>query len=350
MAATVIVLLFASCLRCYSIEQAHRNDTIEEQLYQAAAKSWAEYGDLVRSLQGKYSLEVKVIDLAPKQRLVTSSRTTYLLRASGEATSLEAIRERSEDGAIFTQGPREVFAINPEYSFALLRKSAATDSPWVVTHMSGGTNSDTPFPREEYVRAFNNSRLAMIRLRGRPLSDFIDKGQFGQVRCRPLPQDGDALVEVTFNSPVNRQQLPGDVESGSMVLDRNRYWTLHSAEVKHSTQANRGITKVEVIDVASIRDNAPIPKRIDSVMDFVWDDGRKRRTEVSERWELAVPTRQPSDRDFTLEAYGLPAPKGMLWPRKSIPPFAWAAGAAILCLALALLLRRGIWLNRKQDK
>lgn len=293
-----------------------------------APRRWREYHAWAQRLQGSSTTQGKTF----KDQVVMKRNPECIL----------LISERLESTSAEAPLHGEAFAINPVYSFALERKGPGHS--WVLVELRMRREGILP-EIEQMLKPSQESTPGLIAVYGESLLKLVAQPSFTVLRVVPLRHDGEELVQVDFDN-THPVKLGDDkffpLQSGSMILDPARFWCVRSYDVrgKHPRQEVSRKMEIELRDPAA---KHPIPKRYTEVRDVTNEGvGRSVARYVTEI-DYSEPSPLPSDEEFTLTAFGLPEPPGVVW-KKPTPSWLWGTLAGV-----ALLVVAGVfgWLKRR---
>jgi hypothetical protein len=236
------------------------------------------------------------------------------------------------------------YGLNSRYAFQLAQ--GATKNDWVIEKLQ---------PVEE--AAQGDRGIAWYAMRGAsPLSDalalypldftkIVGNNGFVVNDAREVQRGLDSLIEVTFSYlPTEGRAARKDVRipKGIVVLDPRRYWLIREADVE--TIWPRG--ELGTVSIRNSFDDsiAGIPLiteytahvRADAARPMADEDGMTESVDQLRKYEYSLRRiDSPSERDFTLTAFGLPEPyqpeNAWLW---------WILGIGLALIAGAYLWRR----------
>jgi hypothetical protein len=235
----------------------------------------------------------------------------------------------------------EVIAFNPRYAFALKRKTSS--SPWIVTQLVDLRTNSLPSSIQKAFEMIDNDIIELVRLAKDPLAELVRKPEFRVVRCRKVLQAGEEVIEVDFEYPHTIDERDSGVQGGTLILDPQRFWCLHSYEAwAQQNDGSQGILKYKVLELGETEEGLPVPKRALAQNEFLLKDGARSKQEIRVECNLDVPRTLPPDDMFTLSAFGLPEPA---WAQsKATPWYLWPSLGGGLCLVLGMVF---YWLKRR---
>jgi hypothetical protein len=154
----------------------------------------------------------------------------------------------------------------------------------------------------------------------------------------------EELAQIAFDNthqPFSENRPFFPIQSGVLVLDPKRSWSLRSAQLNlmYRGSAMKVQAKTEIRDPSA---PLPIPLSYTEIREITTHGQTGNRIETW-RWDydFSSPTKLPPTQDFTLSAFGLPEPPGVEWKRP-IPWWVWVAGAGTVLLIAGAIFR---WLK-----
>ncbi len=314
----------ALCVLC-SAECAFGDDKssspdLMRRFQQEAPGRWEEYAQLANQLQGRLTFNVSSTNGDVKAQNILA------FKANEKGKTLEISREMKAGGKSRTPIWR-LEGRNPDYGFVL--QKTAIDAPWVVSAL---IRDGLPATFEADMQEWTQATKLLVNLNKEPLTTVIRRPYFKAISCREINYEGENLVELVFDYPHPfDEQGSSAVEGGTLILDPQRFWCVRMFDVREKGPSWRTTSKLQVLELTTTGPNLPIPKRASQVTKVVWDGGRNDKIYEYD-FELEIPRSPPSDKAFTLPAFGLAEPAGL--PRKSVPLFVWLAIAGAVCLVL----------------
>ncbi len=293
-----------------------------------APRSWAEYTERAKRLQGKQSLQIKI---------QTGNKTSDIKQLcdwkNNNCCKLfywdqEKTTERPGSKKTFSR----VYCINSNYAFTLERPfesvNQSSSSPWILTKIMTSPEQIALF-HKEFFESDYPARSSIVSANKKLLTELIQTSGFQVGKCRAINRSGEQLVEVEFDIPKQETSEALTIRSGKLLLDPQRYWSVRSYDAQLVQPTGKIVCSVELADSQT---EIPVPKRvvtetISSDTKIVWDF----------KYNLTSPAKLPLDEEFTLTAFGLPEPIGI--GQKTMSWYLWLLMAGIACLILAALLR-----------
>jgi hypothetical protein len=233
----------------------------------------------------------------------------------------------------------KLLAYNPAYTFTLQRETAT--NPWAVTEVKK-LDEEVASAVVQELDSPVLLRSAIRIYKGQLVGDIIGLPAFRVLRATAVNRDGMELVQVEFDN-VHPMKEPGKkfcpIQSGTMLLDPNRFWYLRSCELRCKFGDGEVIAKVEN-ELADPSAKYPLLKRRVTTEDIEDpEQGRLIQKHVNE-FDLHQASRLPPDEDFTLTAFGFPEPFDVPRPRKWTHWYVWTGVGGVLCLVAGLLVLR----------
>lgn len=330
----VVALLCLCCLSATGHAQ-DQGSALRQRFLEQAPPLWEEYARRASRLQGSFSYAM----VQTLSRLKVAS--SWEFRINDRCRLLQWSTERTIEGKA-DRPSVEVFALNPNYSFALQRR--ASSSPWVLLGIKKRENAEPGKLAAQFENELAFARTFPVGIRGKLLADLVRKPEFRVLGCRESPAANPSLVEVDFDYPHPTGREASPVQGGKLVFDAAT-WCLSSYEVRVKLPDARGIWKMKILEWAEAEEGLPVPRRVVLNNDTDFDHG-KNVQEWKFKYDLNVPERTPPDEDFTLSAFGLPEPDEFGW-KKPTPWFRWLILVGGICAVLAVGVR---WLGKRLAK
>jgi hypothetical protein len=312
------------------------DETLKQRLFQEAAVQWREYEQLSRECQaiiiwshsgtinGGYKIE---------------SNSEY--KTNGRSIVIKSFGRDSSE----SKPQDQVFGINPKYAFHLSRRSP--DSPWLLEEIIEGNST----PNYGLIRRIIDDVTTTInygvsfpyaaRL---PLWEVISQPEFQIKGCRMVRHEERELVEVTFLYDY-RQGNSVTKLSGRLLLDPSQYWCWHFCEMQMEGKIAKGSLKLWGVQSDQVQGFPPLKRIWEEENEAVSIHDDKVRNHRRMRMEVTLNRlkRQLGDEEFTLSAFGLPEPVGVVWEKRT-PVYVWLLVAAGVLLTLGVFFR---WLARR---
>ena len=237
-------------------------------------------------------------------------------------------------------GPRALWVRceNPRYYFELRKKSA--DAAWFL--------SDYQMPnkngRVETARVLN---LFLVHVT--PIDDLFSQPSFRIQSFAPSQQHGPGTYRIEFDNPHRIDEKARDIcfiQGGTIVLDASNYWCFRSADLRFRDGIGSD-SRLQVDCVYEVSSGLPIPKKVTEKRTFPspTTEGGELVATLEIAHELVRASSLPENAEFTLSAFGLPEPEGIVWERKPRYNLWLIAGGAVVLLAAFYFFRR-----RRQSK
>lgn len=334
MLVTRFVAAFSIALLCQSIEAG---DVERTRFLNEAPASWQKY----RSMLTGY-------------KAIGNSETVDLRTGMATKDSPNSIRKKKGCVVYVDPDPRlgsvEQRAIgrNKNYAF-VLRRSAGTDQ-WEIQDLSLNLNGPAKTGAEHLCESIEKGVSGLTELDSIPLDELVKEPAFKLVDVNSIQIDGLELMEVHYeflfnfrNASRNRSNI--FARKGWVRLDPAKFWLIYSAEYSWMRTENDefATSKILPVEYSEIRPGIPVEtKRIRETR--FRPDGPKAEKLGLESGEVRLISEvsyeaddDPSERDFTLSAFGLPEPvrPGIRW---------WWVLALVLG---ALLLAVPAWQRRR---
>jgi len=283
--------------------------------------AWEEYRNYVEQLQGT------VNDSGSRGDKSSSVRFEYKSKQNCKIF----INQEEFPGSI-----GQVHGFNTKYRFTLTRKSA--EGGWVLQSLQQGNMGYTP---KEWAEWLTPLRAHIFLWSGIELPLLIKQPTFRVVHAYVV-REGDAnLVAIDFDNTHAIDSAPDClIQSGSLLLDPDRFWTLRRCLLHHKYSDVGDLTlKIEYV-AKDPSAKYPIPKRMSAI--HVPKDPKAEKSIVDHVWEfdLREAARPPADTEFTLSAFGLPEPVGVTWEKPRSRTWIWLLVGAVSAALLAFVFRR----------
>jgi hypothetical protein len=123
-----------------------------------------------------------------------------------------------------------------------------------------------------------------------------------------------------------------EIQAGAVVLDPENHWVVREATLECRTKEG-DYRAEERFQGRSVRPGFLVPVSYTHKV-----TGGKADYEMTNTFDLSVPTSPPEDAGFTLSAYGLPEPPGLA--RSPSRWYLWVLGVVAACFAVGYGLRR----------
>ena len=303
---------------------------------------WQEYQKKMESFQGTATV-LRQYD----NKLVLHSRVSFKRNPSCRLFLSQSLltAEQAED-ARMRRG--DLWSFNPKYAFRLERTEENTG--WLVKTIALQQEGDANPLAVQASQAVGDDRFccSLIKVYGEDLLDFVRRPGFVVLKAAPVTWKGVPLVEIQFDNPHPLKE-PGKrfcpVQSGTLVLDPNRYWCLRSSKLqcKYDGAEAQLEDEFELVDPTAA---FPVPKSYYG-MRKINGAPTDPLLETSEtNYEFKESSGQPDDWEFSLSAFGFPEPVGIVWERPT-RWYLWIGVTAFSALALGVLCR--VLRRRYQD-
>jgi hypothetical protein len=244
------------------------------------------------------------------------------------------------------EGDERVVLSNRQYSCSLRRRLGTNQ--WLLEHIV--MESDAKLPEmdgkvSEAVRGMTSSHYV---LDGEFLPEAIRSGVLHLTRIEPAYlMDGRTFTRFEYENKKARsgkQAWSGQVVAGWVVLDPEAGWCIR--EQLYHRKYSDGLEECRSkYDYSVASSGYPIVRKIHLTCEGRTDKGEMYRIEAVTNLELTE-SDGPPESEFTLSAFGLPEPVGVVWEKKT-PVYVWLLVAAGVLGMLALLFR---WLARRRQR
>jgi hypothetical protein len=273
--------------------------------------------------------------------------------ASGSAHSVSKLQEGKETStqigrmsfAFGTHGRRLELQVTDNQGRQLLHRLLcenvryvfqlhAADKGWLlhkVALLGDASQQETIQRIREQLSSGLAGLFTLVAVEGELLTHLADSLQ---------PQGGDkAVLCLVQEHRMTRNRMGWTFRSLTLRLNRDKYYTLHSATAE--VQVNKAEGMLSITNEYQDHEGLPVPTRTQRRQVFRsagWT------LESNEEVTYQIDRRtDPPEQEFTLSAFGLPEPVGVEWERKT-PVYVWlllAAGVlGLLAVVLAWLAKR----------
>jgi hypothetical protein len=236
--------------------------------------------------------------------------------------------------------PEQLYAYNPTYGFSLTRKS--NEHPWVVQSIDRRHEGETN-PEVEKMVEVSGHLHSLTYACMEDLQNLLKQPTFRVLTATSINKEGAELIQIDFENPhpLSEPDKPfSPTQSGTLVLDPNRYWCVLSYNLK-GKYANAEATLKGETEFREPSPGYPIPKRCVETNDQMRTDGEHLVLVTASDYDLHEPNHAARDEDFTLSAFGLPEPFDVQ-PRPRW--YLWAGASGVICLVLGSIF---FWLKRR---
>jgi hypothetical protein len=314
----MLASLGAGCLR------AQTSDELKARFLKEAPPAWELYMERAENLQGSV-----LVRSTKDGQPWSGSRTEFKSNKS-----CKLIFGESADG---TRSDGEVRAFNSAYGFSLTRKAA--DAPWLLQDLVIGEGR---YERKAWqARNFNylSALWACTAIGYLHLADVVHQATFRVTAASAIRRDGADLVQIDFECPHTDRAPPYIlIQRGSFVLDPAHLWVLRSFAVRDRNSQGEGTSKGDCELQASPGEFA-ILKRCVRVDSSEMKGGHTISTTLE--YDLREGPGPAGDDAFSLSAFDLPEPQGIVLERGGSRWYLWFLG-----IGLASLAGGTYWLTR----
>lgn len=324
--AAVLLALLATSKSAFGQETAS-GPAIQRRLLAEAPAQWASYAARVNRLPSRATLVERT---TRNGVLVRSRRASTEMKVMDHcAVWVSASLEPGTDG--------RVEGVNEKYAFTLRRESAKRG--WALVELKTGdgerTWSDT---RQKILQGITEGRDSALRIWHLRLPVLLKDSAFRIVAVSVEHRGGVDLARVQFQYPKG-QENPKDgvvpLHGGWFLLDPQHYWIVREYEVY--SMSPDVYTYRRRIDIKESTTGFPLVTRVSGV---------SRGTDGKDVWETTTeidgidlePEVLP-DTAFTLSAFGLPEPVGVVWDQPSRYSLWFALGGAAALVAGVIFAR-----------
>jgi hypothetical protein len=305
--------------------QAAKSATdLSQRFITEAPSSWAKYLEFCGKLQGTVRTDWQ--NLKRKERNFRATRKISQ-NARCAIQSVEVLSSR---------GTEEVVAVaNARYGFRLKK----LNGNWLLDRLN--PQPDVDIDGLSVRRVVSNWTAMPVYCYDFFLVDMVKDSRFSIASCQEVNKDHESLIQVVFNfpNPINPKKFVTPIQSGSLLLDPRRYWSVREYVANCKWLGNRVGRYNAVYSYDEGPQGFPIVRTMSSTLKMVPDDG----SGIIDKHEfvLEVPNKLPDDAEFTLSAFGLPEPAGF---QTRTPWYIWAFSLGLLSIAAGVGLA---WYRRR---
>lgn len=325
-----VAYCYSSCEMTRSTCVAQEENEPTRRFLAEAPQGWQRYLTFAQRLQMTATATRTGVDNG--KPLVTTRFRTECKQATNSAVRVQFSLEAKTDG--------EVIGSNPSYTFTLKRRTA--ERGWILVDLKFGKQAKG---RDEDHKSIHDDVrwhvCGCLTLWNLWLPDLIGDADFKITSVRPQIVGGLELVRVDFDYPKRADNYPRPgalrITGGWMLLDAQHDWILREYEVFHMTRERSLIHRRFEFKEGSDRHLLATHSKtnIKGKEKESFDIISEADIQTEERPDL------PS-REFTLSAFGLPEPKGIVWEDGGSPWYLWFTAVGILCLCAGALLWRRV--------
>lgn len=291
-----------------------------------APRQWTEYANFASQLHG-------TMEYVRKQDNVEARRVRF------EYKNNERCRLYVAQPSIGTNLEGDAFGRNQVYAFHLQRKDSG--QPWVIVNVEkheAGKKSETYRELADSVTAL----CSCLHLHATAsLPDLVKQPTFRVLKAGSVQAQGEELIQIDFDNSHALQENGRDfypIQAGTLLLDAKRHWCLRACTLRVKFVNAEGYVK-KTVEYQALANPFPIPKRSHEAREFTTSKGENQAATVEQVFTVSEPSSLPEDQEFTLSAFGLQEPPGVIWS-KPTPWYLWAGGIAFVCLILGFLCKR----------
>lgn len=301
----------------------------ERRFTSEARSKWREYESHAVVFQG--SVSFFRITTGEQPRSVLNRRTEQLKQRADASllitrifsTEQEKGQERLAHGTL----------LSPTYGAELRRKQQ--DSPWFLLGFKFTPLDTLEITVHKRKLEYYTLHPLLIFNREHLLSEMLNEQGF-KVKALSPSDDKQGLVRLSFDYHP-RDRKAKNIRSGWVLLDPQHHWIIRQYDVEVEFPDGSGGQQTGIYEYKTGNSGFLLPKQ------FVWQQkgrlGNGKRVEFETKLDFdIVEDPNPSLREFSLSAFGLPEPEGYAEAR---PRWHWwVAGVAIALLILGAILRR----------
>jgi hypothetical protein len=311
---------------------------IRQRLFTEAPERWREVERFAPKVQGRVVVTITV--KIPKRNIDDTDTISYTVLQNDRCAMLRGspIQSRRNDPLEY------VFFSNSWYS-AYIRRDPGKSKEFLLNTYDPNPDAllvpaPSPIRKWAFVTLFPH-----FSFQGQRLSEIIISDGF---RVEKVTMDDQGLVVATIRYDLSktssRRQL---MEEATLTFDPQRWWCIRTCKEKVIIPGREGSTNH--ITVEFMLDDHPsgfplVRRQMSMNMATSAESGSSHNQRVVE-YELRV-DESVSDSEFTLSAFGLPEPVGVVWEKKT-PVYVWLLVAAAVLGMLALFFR---WLAQRRQR
>ena len=259
------------------------------------------------------------------QNLSKTSTTVRKIKSTPFAALLEV---SSKD----TQQRAWVLCSNSRYAFSISRKDSATE----FRLDSYSEDRDKVFSQylPQSVREEVSKLLSITYWAGdMRASDLLNPREFDIAIVTASPERAGATRVVFRKTPQAKLEA---AQSGWFDTDPSEAWAITSGEFSR-IEDGQPITYQYRTVIKSVEHNVPIPKERVVTASVKKNDGSSASLFIRTSYDMER-CETISESEFTLSAFGLPEPPGVVW-EKPTPRYIWFLVAAMVFVAIAVGFR-----------
>ena len=331
----------------YQHTHSHSDESLRQRLYTEAISRWATYREIGRRFQASHT----TIDYDLQDNGDRTVRIREYYEYKQNARCAMELRQLLPPlpGKLRPEGKLSV--INPKYRFELKRENS--EAKWLLVHIDLN-------PIDKIETGLSPDLVVQAALVDRPLTfssiherlpDLLQDPDFKVVTLAPIAESGRMWIRVAFSCRpkktvqriVGRSTIRGawlPLVGGWFDLDPQSFWLLQRYEVR--TKWEDSSTGVMSASFEYSHEEVPLLKRIVTRYNQISGSSPFIKSETIQEYQITMG--EPSDAEFTLSAFGLPEPVGVVWEKKT-PVYVWLLLAAGVLGLLALVLR---WLAHRR--
>jgi hypothetical protein len=303
-------------------QDAHPGPLDARALVAQATAKWAEYKTAASALQGRVTMKVSVSD--------GTSGFDAIWQFKQNTNCKMQNTEFKQRGAQTLW----VRCQNPRYYFELRKKSP--EAAWFV--------SDFQMPKK-HGRVETDRLHDLFFVQETPIELLFAQSTFRIVSLAPSQQHGPATFRIEFDNTHRIDKTdrnPCLIQGGTIILDASNYWCLRSANLRSGDIGGDSHSHCQVDCVYEVSSGLPIPTKVTDkrTLPSPKKEGGNLVANMETTHELVRAASLPEDAEFSLSAFGLPEPEGIVWERKPRYNLWLLAGGAVVLLAAFYFSRR----------
>lgn len=302
---------------------AGQGKAAKDRFPEEALRQWEQYQSFSYRIQGKITTSTEAV-LDDGQ----ASKNQYEceIKQNGQCS---LYLYRYFDERPISEG---VIVHNPQYAFQVQKGRGKQE--WFLANLD--IRGDGAAYRGRPIREYTTSRVCLaFCLYDRPLSILIRDRAFKLANVSETSRNGRLVtrIDFTYSHPIRESDFY-PIQSGTIYLDPTRYWCITEAKLKGAWTNGTG-TIHETYEFRDGPDGFPI---VTQVIHQLRHDSKRTAVKSIIQTDFTIAPNVPT-REFTLSAFGLPEPNGVVWERGP-RYYLWFGLGAGACVILMLLFRQ----------
>jgi len=312
---------------CAGSTLAQEND-LRKRFEAEAPLKWEAYREFSKRLQGSFVVE-SFDRLADNKRI---GRVRIQMKSTDYAKLfMNEFFEPAERHRCWVR--------NEQYAFELRRQKEADSWTLARLHLDNGKNGKSPIHSFLGGERFGGGGPFLVYEYSLP--DLVKRPGFRIIKIEMIHRGNANLVYMEFayvQSEEEKRNRDVHAERGWFVLDPENYWLVCEYEVKVQWATREKGTVRSRTEWRTNRDGFPVLTKQTKSVQAVGPKGSK---VDEEGWTLYnYDETEPGPEEFTLSAFGLPEPKGIVWKHGGSRSWLWLTLVAVSSIALAVLYQK----------